>query len=84
MENKNYAKLVNNIIEYSPRKFIENNTIIVPRINDDDFYFARGYFKVIDQKPSYDSNTQIISFNKWELDEINHIKSIKIKAFYYL
>ena len=72
MENKNYAKLVNNVIEYAPRKFLENNNLIVPKQTDDEFYFSKGYFKVIDNKPHYNSATQNISILKWNIDEINH------------
>jgi hypothetical protein len=35
MENKNYAKLVDGKIQYAPRKFIENGSLIVPREIDD-------------------------------------------------
>lgn len=69
MENKNYAKIVNGNIEYAPRKFLENNNLIVPKQTDDEFYFKRGYFKVIDNKPHYDSATQNISVLKWNIDE---------------
>jgi hypothetical protein len=55
MENKNYAKLIDNKIQYAPRKFLENNNLIVPKQNDDEFYFKRGYFKVVDIKPHYDN-----------------------------
>lgn len=72
MENKNYAKLVNGNIEYAPRKFLENNNLIVPKQNDDEFYFKRGYFKVIDNKPYYDYVTQNISILKWNIDKSKH------------
>ena len=68
MENKNYAKLVDGKIQYAPRTFIENNSLIVTREIDDDFYFSRGYFKVIDVKPHYDYTTQNISILKWYID----------------
>lgn len=72
MENKNYAKLVNGSIEYAPRKFLENNNLIVPRQIDDEFYFNRGYFKVVDNKPHYNSATQNISILKWNIDKSKH------------
>jgi hypothetical protein len=72
MENKNYAKLVDGKIQYAPRKFIENGSLIVPREIDDEFYFSRGYFKVVDIKPHYDYATQNISILKWKVSKKNH------------
>lgn len=72
MENRNYAKLVDGKIQYAPRKFIENGSLIVPREIDDEFHFNKGYFKVIDVKPHYDHITQNISILKWNIDEIKH------------
>lgn len=72
MENKNYAKIVNGSIEYAPRKFLENNNLIVPKQTDDEFYFKRGYFKVVDNKPHYDNATQNISILKWNVDKSKH------------
>ena len=72
MENRNYAKLVDGKIQYAPRKFIENNSLIVPREIDDGFYFSKGYFKVIDVKPHYDYEAQNISILKWNIDEVHH------------
>lgn len=72
MENKNYAKLVDGNIEYAPRNFLENNNLIVPKQNDDMFYFSRGYFKVIDNEPYYDYETQNISILKWNVNKAKH------------
>ena len=72
MENRNYAKLIDNTIQYAPRKFIENGSLIVPREIDDEFYFSRGYFKVVDIKPHYDHATQNVSILKWNINEIKH------------
>jgi hypothetical protein len=60
MENKNYAKFIDNKIQYAPRKFIENNKLIIAKIIDDEFYFSRGYYRVVDIIPYYDSSKQSI------------------------
>jgi hypothetical protein len=63
---------VDGTLEYAPRSFIENDSIIVPKENDDSFYFEKGYYKVIDNKPAFDSVTQYAEILKWKLDEIFH------------
>lgn len=72
MENKNYAKLIDNKIQYATRKFVENNKLIIAKIIDDEFYFSRGYYKVVDIIPHYDSSKQSIQILKWNIDEANH------------
>ena len=73
MENSNYAKLLeNNILEYAPKMFKENGSVIVPRQNDDHFFFSRGYYKVINNKPAFDSATQYAEILKWNIDETFH------------
>lgn len=68
--NKNYGKLkTDGTIEYAPRKFFEDGKLIVPRLIDDVFFFARGWYKVIDEKPSYDSSTSYCQFEKWTANE---------------
>lgn len=71
--NRQYGKLtVDGTLEYAPRSFIENDSIIVPKENDDSFYFERGYYKVIDNKPAFDSDTQYAKILKWNIDETIH------------
>lgn len=70
MLNKNYGKLTSsNSIQYAPRSFRENDSLVVPRIDDDEAYFTRGWFKVINNKPEYDVATQITYIKQWNLDE---------------
>ena len=71
--NRQYGKLtVDGTLEYAPRSFIENDSIIVPKEDDDSFYFERGYYKVIDNKPVFDLVTQYIEILKWKPDETFH------------
>lgn len=57
-ENKNYAKLLDdNKLEYAPHSFKDGTKTIVPQVINDQFFFSRGYYKVIDNKPYYDSST---------------------------
>lgn len=72
MENKNYAKLIDNKIQYATRKFVENNKIIIAKTIDDEFYFSRGYYKVIDIIPYYDPSKQSIQILKWNINEEKH------------
>ena len=79
--NTNYARLVNNSIEYAPRTFHENNAIIVPKIDDDEAYFSRGWYKVVNVVPSYDAATQTLTFNGWTIDaESNTINASYVVA----
>lgn len=57
-------------IEYAPRTFKENGSVVVPRIDDDDAYCSRGWLKVIDVIPSYDATTQKVQLIGWEEDLI--------------
>ena len=69
MLNKNYGKLTSsNSIQYAPRSFRENDSLVVPRIDDDEAYFARGWFKVINNKPIYDAVSQIAYIKDWTKD----------------
>ena len=69
MLNKNYGKLTSsNSIQYAPRSFHENDSLVVPRIDDDEAYFARGWFKVINNKPEYDAVSQIVYIKDWTKD----------------
>ena len=73
MVNKNYGNIKENgSVEYAPRSFIENGALFVPRVDDDQAYFDRGWFKVINIKPSYDVVTQVIYIENWTKDSINH------------
>ena len=69
MLNKNYGKLTSsNSIQYAPRSFRENDSLIVPRIDDDEAYFARGWFKVINNEPEYDAVSQVVYIKDWTID----------------
>lgn len=70
MLNKNYGKLTSsNGIQYAPRSFHENDQLVVPRIDDDQAYFSRGWYRVVNVKPQYDIVTQITYIKQWVLDE---------------
>ena len=56
MLNKNYGDVTESgSIKYAPRKFVEGDGVFIPRVDDDEAYFARGWFKVINNKPVYDT-----------------------------
>ena len=70
MLNKNYGKLTSsNSIQYAPRSFHENDSLVVPRIDDDQAYFARGWYKVVNVKPQYDVVTQTAHIKQWITNE---------------
>lgn len=70
MLNKNYGKLTSsNSIQYAPRSFHENDSLVVPRIDDDEAYFARGWYKVVNVKPQYDAATQMTYIKQWITNE---------------
>ena len=70
MLNKNYGKLSStNSIQYAPRTFRENDQLFIPRIDDDEAYFARGWLKIVDTKPQYDAESQIIHIKQWIANE---------------
>ena len=55
MLNKNYGDVTESgSIKYAPSKFVEGDRVFIPRVDDDEAYFARGWFKVINNKPEYD------------------------------
>ena len=65
-KNTRYARLAeNNSIEYSPRTFKEGGEIIVPRVDDDEAYFSRGWYLVVDAAPEYDHQTQYVKSKIW-------------------
>lgn len=70
MLNKNYGKLTSsNSIQYAPRSFRENDSLVVPRIDDDQAYLTRGWYKVVNVKPQYDAVTQITYIKQWITNE---------------
>lgn len=70
MINKNYGKLTSsNSIQYAPRAFHENTTLFVPRVDDDQAYFDRGWYKVVNIEPNYDAETQITYIKSWIINE---------------
>ena len=71
MTNRRYGKKKqDNSIEYAPRVFKENGTVIAPRIDDDEAYHSRGWFTIIDIKPSYDTATKMLSLIGWTEDDV--------------
>lgn len=81
MQNKNYAKLLENgTLEYAPLIFKIGTKTVIPRLTDDNFFFKHGYYKVVDLKPEYDTAVQAAIFSKWIIDEENH----QIKSEYTL
>jgi hypothetical protein len=62
-----------NKLKYAPKMFKENGLVIVPKSDDDSFFFERGYYKVIDNKPHFDAINQYIEILKWNIDETFHI-----------
>ena len=69
MLNKNYGDLTESGgIKYAPRKFVEGDGMFIPRIDDDQAYFARGWFKVINNKPAYDVVSQMVYIKDWTKD----------------
>lgn len=70
MLNKNYGKLTSsNSIQYAPRSFRENDSLVVPRIDDDQAYLTRGWYKVVNVKPQYDAVAQITYIKQWITNE---------------
>lgn len=69
--NKNYGNLTaSGSITYAPRSFLENGSLFVPRIDDDDAYISRGWYKVVNVKPSYDPVSEITFIQDWTKDEV--------------
>ena len=72
-KNTRYARLAeNNSIEYSPRTFKEGGEIIVPRVDDDEAYFSRGWYLVVDVVPEYDHQTQYVKSKTWVVIQSIH------------
>jgi len=70
MVNKNYGNLTSGgSIQYAPREFRENGTLFVPRVDNDEAYFERGWYKVINVKPQYDPASEIVYIKNWSKDE---------------
>ena len=70
MLNKNYGKLTTSKgIQYAPRSFHENDSLVIPRIDDDDAYFSRGWYKVVNVEPQHDMASQIACIKQWNVDE---------------
>lgn len=71
MTNRRYGKNISGTtIEYAPRTFRENGALIAPRIDDDEFYHNRGWFTIVDIKPSYDATTKLLSLTGWTEDNV--------------
>lgn len=70
MQNTNYGKpTVQGGIEYAPRKFVEDGNIIVPKIDDDEAYISRGWYKAVNVVPSYDPAVYTARLSGWMIDE---------------
>jgi hypothetical protein len=77
MENKNYAKLLdNNQLEYAPRVFKTETGVIIPKLIDDNFFFNRGYYKVIDNVPYYNEKTDSLKIYRIDKDDDKHTLTI--------
>ena len=73
MNNKNFAKLISETeIEYAPRVFKTESGVIVPNVNDDEFFFSRGYYKVIDNIPHYDTSKEYITVYAYRQNDEKH------------
>lgn len=71
MLNKNYGRQTQSGgIQYAPRQFVENGAMFVPRVDDDNAYFKRGWYKVINIKPQYDVVSQVVYIQSWSVDEV--------------
>ena len=71
MLNKNYGKPTQSSgIQYAPRQFVENGVVFVPRVDDDNAYFKRGWYKVVNIKPQYDVVSQVVYIQNWTTDEV--------------
>lgn len=70
MLNKNYGRASGNAgIEYAPRAFHESDSLVVPRIDDDEAYASRGWYRVINVRPSYDAAAKTCFITRWTVDE---------------
>lgn len=78
--NKNYGRASQNQIQYAPRSFKENGVLIVPRIDDDEAYLSRGWFKVVERKPEYDPEKYALKQIGWDEDA----KAEEVFAIYEL
>ena len=71
-KNKRYGKITqNNTIEYAPRVFKEDDVVVAPKIDDDNAYHSRGWYTVVDAKPSYDTASQHIQLSTWVENDID-------------
>ena len=66
--NKNYGRASQNRIRYAPRSFRENGVLTVPRIDDDEAYLPRGWFKVVERRPEYDPEKYTLRQTGWAED----------------
>ena len=70
--NKNYGRASQNQIQYAPRTFKENNIVVVPKIDDDQAYLSRNWFKVTERKPEYDPDNYKLQQTGWDEDAETH------------
>ena len=78
--NKNYGRASQNQIQYAPRSFKEDGILIVPRIDDNEAYLSRNWFKVVERKPEYDPEKYMLNQTGWDED----INSSEVFAIYEL
>lgn len=78
--NRNFAKLVDGKIQYAPRVFQEKSAVVVPGVDDANFYLAHGWLQVVDEQPEHDEAEKYAVRTGWEEDA----ESGKISAVYEL
>lgn len=68
MTNKNFGILKGNYLEYAPNSFKTDIGIIINPPKE--FYLAKGYYKIIDNKPEPESGC-FVKFNGYDKNEEN-------------
>ena len=67
-ENKEYAQIISDIeLKYAPFSFKDEHGIIIPKTEAE--FNERGYYKIVNIKPSYDEFRYICKFVRWYMNE---------------
>lgn len=76
--NKEYGKIISDTsLEYAPFSFKDEHGIIIPKTETE--FNERGYYKIVDVKPSYDKFKYIYRFIKWYMYENRIIAEYSIE-----